>query len=192
MQKYFKIAGLVATLLCVIFMLAACGGDETSQSDVNSSNAALQGQSASSASPSEASEQQEEVVISVHMPDGWDPVKGSVLPVQYMKNTASFMVKEEHFTSDTLNEVVNEALKIYEKSFDNLAVQGDVESVTIDDEEAKKLTFTCTVSDMSMKYLYVYLFAEGKTYVITFGDLADCFDALSEDYETILSEIKFE
>ena len=45
---------------------------------------------------------------------------------------------------------------------------------------------------MSMKYLYAYLIAEGKTYTIIFADLVDSFDALTDDYETILSEIKFE
>ena len=35
-----------------------------------------------------------EVQITVTVPDGWEVVEGSVLPVQYMKNTASFMIKE--------------------------------------------------------------------------------------------------
>ena len=42
-----------------------------------------------------------------------------------------------------------------------------------------------------MKYLYVFLFAADKTYVITFGDQESTFDTLAADYETILSNIKF-
>ena len=42
-----------------------------------------------------------------------------------------------------------------------------------------------------MKFLYVYLFAADKTYVITFGDMESTFDVLSSDYEAILSSIRF-
>jgi hypothetical protein len=118
-------------------------------------------------------------------------VTGSVLAVQYMKNTASFMVKEENFSGSTPDAVVDEALEIYKKSFMNLTVQGSDESVTIDGKEGKKLTFTCEVSKIKMKFLYVYVPVEGKTQVITFGDQADSFDSLSADYETILKNIKF-
>ena len=135
--------------------------------------------------------QQKEITIAVSPPDGWEPVEGSVLSVQYMKNTASFMVKEEPFTSSTLDDVVDEASEIYKNTFDDFAVLGDAESITIDNKEAKKLTFTCVVSNITMKFCYVYLFVEGKTYVITFGDFSESFDSLSSDYETILSNIKF-
>lgn len=131
------------------------------------------------------------VVIEITPPEGWTPVKGSVLPVQYMKGTASFMVKTEPFSSATLDNVVNEALGIYQKSFENLSVKGKVEPVTVDEKDARKLTFTCTVSKMKMKYQYVYLFAADKTYVITFGDQESTFDALAADYENILSSIRF-
>lgn len=131
------------------------------------------------------------VTIEITPPDGWTPVEGSVLPVQYTKGTASFMVKTEPFSSDTLDEVVNEALGVYQKSFDNLKVQGEAEPFTVDEKDARKLTFTCTISKMNMKYLYVYLFAVDKTYVITFGDQESTFDTLAADYETILSNIHF-
>jgi predicted small lipoprotein YifL len=131
------------------------------------------------------------VTIEITPPDGWTKNEGSVLPVHYMKDTASFMVKEEPFDSATLDDVVDEALGIYQKSFDNLKVQGEIEPLTVDEKDARKLAFTCTVSKMSMKYLYVYLFAADKTYVITFGDQESTFDTLAADYETILSNIKF-
>lgn len=131
------------------------------------------------------------VTIEITPPEGWTKNEGSVLPVHYMKGTASFMVKAEPFAGTTLDDVVNEALAIYQKSFDNLNVQGEVETLTVDEKDARGLTFTCTVSNMNMKYLYVYLFAADKTYVITFGDFADSFDSLSADYTAILSNIKF-
>ena len=143
---------------------------------------------ADTASPNK---QEGAVAIEITPPDGWTPVEGSVLPVQYMKGTASFMVKSEPFSGATLDDVVDESLGMYQKSFDNLKVQGEAEPLTVDEKDARKLTFTCTVSKMNMKYLYVYLFAADKTYVITFGDQESTFDTLAADYETILSNIKF-
>ena len=131
------------------------------------------------------------VTIEITPPDGWKPVEGSVIPVQYMKGTASFMVKSEPFSSATLDDVVNEALEIYQNSFDNLQVQGEVEPLTVDEKDARKLVYTCTIGNIDSKFLYVYLFAAGKTYVITFGDLESTFDTLAADYETILSNIHF-
>jgi hypothetical protein len=90
-----------------------------------------------------------------------------------------------------LDDVVNEAIGIYQKSFENFKADGEAEPLTIDEKDARKLTFTCTISKINMKFLYVYLFAADKTYVITFGDQESTFDALSADYETILSNIKF-
>lgn len=135
--------------------------------------------------------QLQEITIEVTPPEGWTAVEGSVLPVQYMKNTASFMVKEEKYTSTTLDAVVDESLKILQKAFDNFAVKGDTESITVDGKDAKKSTFTCEVSKLNMKFQYTYLFAGGKTYVITFGDMAESFDTLSTDYDSILNNIKF-
>ncbi|NYB73436.1 hypothetical protein HZF24_04715 [Sedimentibacter hydroxybenzoicus DSM 7310] len=136
-------------------------------------------------------DQATELDIVVALPDGWKPVEGSVLEHQYMKNTAGFMIKTENFSGDTLDDVVSEALDIFGRQFDNFAVQGDVEDITISGLEAKKLTFTCEVSKMEMKYTSVYLFAEDETYALTFGDLADSFDSLAADYEAILNGIQF-
>ena len=175
MKKYL----MLSLILILAISLFSCTQKESSESSQTSEPVA------------ETTDQDEEVTIEVSPPEGWELNKDSVLPVHYMKNTASFMTKVEPFTSDTLDGVVDEALGIYKDTFDNLAVQGDVETITVDGKEAKKLLFTCTVSGADMKYLYVYLFVEGDVYVITFGDLADSFDSLSDDYTTILKDIKF-
>lgn len=190
------------TLFFILIMtvsLCACGqkglepqpdtsgapGVSTSKAETDNSNNGTDTDAASQ------EKQEGAVVIEITPPDGWKPVEGSALPVQYMKGTASFMVKAEPFSSATLDDVVNEALEMYKKSFQNLSVQGEVEPLTVDEKDARKLTFTCTVSKLNMKYLYVFLFAADKTYVITFGDQESTFDTLAADYETILSNIKF-
>ena len=146
----------------------------------------------SSEAPSQtAGSETGEVTIQITPPEGWAPVAGSVLDVQYMKNTASFMVKAESFASDTLEAVVQEALGIYEGAFDNVEAQGEPEKITVDGRDAMKLVFTCDISNMKMEYEYVYLFAGGSIYVITFGDLTDTFNSLAADYEAILNSIQF-
>lgn len=191
MKKIFALA----LMLVMTLSFVACGKNASSPpDDGGNSNATQTSQIDNSGTdatdvPSGQLETSDIKVI-MELPDGWEPVKDSVLEHQYMKNTASFMVKTENFTSDTLDAVVGEALEIYTKTFDDLKAQ-DIEKITVDGKEARKLTFTCAVSNMDMKYLYVYLFAGGKTYVLTFGDLLDSFDSLVADYEAILDNIQF-
>ena len=125
-------------------------------------------------------------------PSGWEPVEGSVIPVQYLKDTTSFMVKTENFQSTALDDVISEAKGAFEGSFEGVAYAGDAESITVDGKDARKLIFTCEVSGMQMKYEYVYLVAGGSVYAITFGGSADTFDSLLADYEQILTDICFQ
>ena len=194
MKKYLSLF----ILLIMAVSLCACGqkgsAPPAGASGTPGASAPIsktENSSSEAADTASQNKQEGAVTIEITPPDGWKPVEGSVLPVQYMKGTASFMVKTEPFGSATLDDVVNEALGMYQKSFDNLVVQGEVEPLTVDEKDARKLTFTCTVSTLDMKYLYVFLFAADKTYVITFGDQESTFDTLAADYETILSNIKF-
>lgn len=131
--------------------------------------------------------------ISVTVPDGWAVVGGSILPAQYMKNTASFLAKEEpSFQSKDLAGVVAEAKSMFETAFDNVTYVGSDEDITVDNKDAKKFTFTCEISGMQMKYTYVFMFVNNSVYAITFADLATTFDSLASDYNTILGNISFQ
>lgn len=178
--------------LCVVLMavLPGCSSPKTPAPEQKSAG---QGQSEPSAQPTTpATSQTQKTKIQITPPAGWQPVAGSVLPVQYMKNTASFMVKKENFSGKTLEDVVREAKGYFEKSFQDVKYIGPSEKITIGGIDAQKIMFTCKVSGMQMKYEYVYLFAGGGVYAITFGDLADSFDSLSADYKQILSDIRFQ
>lgn len=133
----------------------------------------------------------EETKISISPPSGWEPVAGSVLPVQYLKNTASFMVKKENFSGKTVDDVVKQAKEGFQKVFEKVMYEGETKTITVDSLDARKIVFTCTVSGIQMKYEYVYLFVGENVYAITFGDLANTFDSLSADYEQILKDIRF-
>lgn len=191
-------------LLCtfvIVLSLCACGQKEalatpkshsTSVSENRNSEAASMPTDAGSDPDTDPLEKEAgTVVIEVTPPDGWEKNEASVLPVHYMKGTASFMVKAEPFVGATLDDVVDEALAMYKNSFENVSVIGEIEPATVNEKDARKLTFTCTVSNMNMKYLYVYLFAADQCYVITFGDLESSFDTLTADYEAILDNIQF-
>lgn len=172
----------IAVLIMCVFLIASCGDNETTTTG---------GEDSIQDNPQTSESSTKEVEIMVTVPEGWEVVEGSVAPVQYMKGTASFIVKSEPFQSDTLDKVVAEALEIYKESFDNLQQQGQIETLLVDGKDARKNIFTCDFSGMSMKFEYIYLFVEKKVYVITFGDLASTFDSLSVDYETIVNQIKF-
>jgi len=165
---------VLAIFMAIFLVLTGCNDESSSPADANPAEPAAT------------------VNISIVPPEGWEPVEGSVLQVQYLKGTASFMVKDENFTGDALDAVVEEAKEIFTGSFDNVEYLGEPEYITVDGKDGVKLLFTCEISSMKMKYEYVYLFVGDDVYAITFGDLADNFDKLSADYEAILGAIKFE
>ncbi len=172
--------------LILTIILGAC-----SQSSTTSTKAPYSQTLASTTTPSKSTSAATSGVISVKItpPSGWKQNTESVLPVHYMKNTASFMVKIEKFSSKTVDGVVEEAKKAFDKAFDNVSYIGNAQSINIDGFDARKITFTCTVSKMKMKYQYVYLIAGGDVYAITFGDLESSFDSLTADYSKILTDI---
>ncbi|MEA5051483.1 MAG: hypothetical protein VB021_08475 [Oscillospiraceae bacterium] len=175
--------------LLIVLALAACGakgapaaGEPAGETDNTAAAGAQDGGQEKQAG---------EVVIEVTPPEGWVKNEASVLPVQYQKGTATFMVKEEAFSGETLDDVMSEALSMFEDTFQNFAVEAEPEALTIDGKDARGVTFTCTVSGLEMKYRYVYLFAADRTYLIAFGDFAGTFDELAGDYEAILGNIRF-
>ncbi len=186
-----KIIWIVVITLCISILTTACGENSQTTNKTNN-NETVQPENPTKVTETTQAPQSSKVKISDAIPDGWESVEGSVLPVQYMKETASFMIKKEMFTADTLDGVVDEAKAIFDKTFDNVKYQGDTEAIQIDGKEAQKIVFTCEVSKMNMKYMYVYVFVGNDLYAITLGNLAENFDSLSTDYETILTKIKFE
>jgi len=183
-----KLIALCLSLIMTI-MLGSCG---TQKSSSDSKKPIGEVEDSSNTPTANTTETQKEAKIVISPPEGWNPIAGSVLPVQYMKNTASFMVKKEPFNSENIDDVVKEAKSIFERTFDNVKYAGEVENITVDGIDARKMIFTCKVSNLQMKYEYVYLFVEGSVYAITFGDIENNFDSLCSDYEQILNGIKFE
>lgn len=180
---------ILSILLCflIIAMVAGCSKNNTS-STASSDTSSTQSNSSNSTKPSEDSK----LKVSVTLPDGWKAVEGSSIEYHYMKNTASFMVKEETlYRGDTLDKVADEAIEIFKKSFNNLELVGNREQIKVGGFDAVKLSFTCEVSKINMKYTYVYLFLNNKVCAITFGDKVDTFDSLSQDYTYILDHISF-
>jgi hypothetical protein len=172
-----------------MIVVSACSSQKTPVEDQKAAgkeqaSSAVQPQSTPAANKTEAK-------INIVPPSGWKPVEGSVLQVQYMKNTASFMVKSEPFTQKNIDDVAAEAQKIFTNTFSKVNFAGKAEAITVDGKDARKIVFTCEVSGMQMKYEYVYVFVGKEVYAITFGDLAASFDSLSADYEQILKDISF-
>ena len=192
------VAGILA--LVFAFSFSACGGDSEIPVSAPAEETAPTEEIApteenvpavTEIAPAEESAASEAAQITVTLPEGWARVEGSVLEHQYMKGTASFMLKPENYTGETLDDVVAEALEILGGAFGQLETEGDPETITVDGRDARKVTFTCTVSGLEMKYTYVFVFVGDETYVFTFGDFAGTFDSLTADYDQILSGTKF-
>ena len=185
---------LITICLSMIFLITLCScgtQNESGENPVSSGQTATEGKNTAAASAESLSDDKQ-IQIEIIPPSGWEPVAGSVLPVQYINNTTSFMVKEEsYFQSTTIDDVVVEAKAAFENTFDEVAYIGETESITVDGNDAIKILFTCKISDIQMKYEYVYLLIGGAIYAITFGGPSDTFDTLSADYEQILSDIRF-
>ena len=174
---------IILTILVIltILLLASCGNRNSYDFSKKASEISASSGSTSGTTPITSSEK-----LHVTVPDGWNKVEGSVLEHHYMKNTASFMVKKENFYKDTLDDVITEAKSIFQKTFSDYK-DVHMENSKVAGKDARKLVFTCTVSNLSMKYMYVYLFIGSDTYAITFGDQQSTFDNLSADYDTILN-----
>lgn len=171
---------------CLVFCAAGCSAPAGSA--VRSS---VQTDAGRTETSTEAAKSSTAGKIQITPPEGWKSVAGSPLEVQYLKGTASFMVKPERFSGASLDEVVTEAEEIYRKSFHDYTAAGEPGQITVDGKEARKLTFTCTIGKIAMKFMYVYLFAGNQTYVITFGDQESTFGAIEPDIDIILKNIRF-
>ena len=198
-----KIAILCLSLATAL-SVTACQPKNTNASESSSSAAASSETTETSKETTAASTAEEteaettttaaapvDVTITADMPDGWEPVEGSVALLQYMKNTSSFIVtKELYFESTQLDEIVTESKEVFSKSFDNVVYEGDPETLTVAGQEARQIIFTCDISDLTFKYRIVYVSVGGNVFSLLFADLAESFDDMNADYDAILSGIQ--
>lgn len=134
------------------------------------------------------------IKFNVSLPDGWEYVNGSVLEHQYLKGTASFMIKEETVLNNMqLNEAVEKAMEVIGSSFDNVSFSEPI-SMQIDGNDALSITFSYAISvgntTIYMKMQSIYLLVNQKCQLISFGDQEQLFDRLDNDITFILANIK--
>ncbi len=139
--------------------------------------------------------QQKKMKITVSLPSGWEKVQGSVLEHQYLKNGASFMIKEEFAANGmTLDEAVKKAKEQIGKYFKNVVFAND-EQIKVNGHNAQSITFTYAMNigknELKMKMNSIYLIIKNKCYNISLGSIADNFNDLSSDVPQILQGIKF-
>jgi len=139
--------------------------------------------------------QQKKLKITVSLPSGWEKVQGSVLEHQYLKNGASFMIKEEFAVNGmTLDEAVNKTKQQIGKFFNKVEFAHD-EEIKVNGHDAQSITFTYAMNmgknELKMKMNSIYLIIKNKCYNISFGSITDSFNELSSDIPQILQGIKF-
>lgn len=186
-------------LMLLIIVVAGCGGEdsisgaEPSEITNKEGNEAIQEKGNSGGTtPEDKNSSAKDVSVVISPPDGWERVDSLGFLVHYKNSGASFMVKEEPYSGKTLDDVVQQAKEIFEKSFDKVQFPDDVEDLIVDNKNAKKVIFSCEVFDIQMMYQYIFLFIEKDVYVITFGSTAENYETFDSDFKMILDEIRFE
>lgn len=139
--------------------------------------------------------QQKKSDISVSLPDGWAKVEGSVLEHQYLKNGASFMIKEETaLNGKTLNEAVKTAKQNISNYFDDYKLLNE-ETITVDNKEGRSITFSYSVKAggmvLEMTMQTVYVMVKDKCQTLSFGATETEFSNLVTDIQKIIKSIKF-
>ncbi len=139
--------------------------------------------------------QQNKMKITVSLPSGWEKIQGSVLEHQYLKNGASFMIKEEAALNGmALDDAVNKTKQQIGKFFKNVVFTQN-ERLNVIGHDAQGITFIYSSymgkTELKMKMNSIYLIIKNKCYNISFGSMADSFNELSSDIPQILQGIKF-
>ncbi len=187
MRRIFTYAAVFA----VLFTLTACSNQELTDHETVDSSSVNSSESIEDTA-NDIAESSSSPKISITLPEGWSSVDGSSLDVQYMKNSASFILKKESFSGKDLKSVDDEMMQIYTDSFEDVKIVSGPDRIEIDGKEAHKIVCTASISGYDMKYEFVSFFVGKDNYVVTFGDLASSFDSLADDYDTILQGIHFD
>lgn len=179
-------------LLCAAGMalsLSACGGETTTTTAApGETTTAAENVTATTAAPAAGE------TIKIPPPAGWTPNEDTVILAQYMKSTASFMVKTENgLLGKDLDTMAEQAKSQISGAFDNMRYIGGNEKIKVGGKDAVQFVFTCTVASMDFKYAYIYIPAQGNVYSLTFGDLVSTYDGnVAPDFDMILDSITFE
>lgn len=187
---------LISFILFSIILFAACGSQDSAVDSTPPEDAAGSetSENVTETKPvsSEPGTPDGDLKVTVTAPDGWEFRETAGIPINYSKDGASFMIKEEPYSGNTLDEVVEQAKGIFEGSFDNVQYIGGVQDLTVAGMDAKKFVFTCEVFDIGMKYQNVFFFVDRDVYVITCGSTEEAYDSCAADFERLIESVRLE
>jgi hypothetical protein len=126
--------------------------------------------------------------IVIPAPSGWTKVDSSYVVAQYVKDTASFIVKTETFKGKTLEDIAKEDAGYLAKAFDK-AKFAEPKKMQVGGKDAIQFTFTNGEGIASMKFETILIMSGVSTYTITCADLESSFDAVG--FDKIVSSIEF-
>jgi hypothetical protein len=139
--------------------------------------------------------QQKKSSITVSLPEGWTKVEGSVLEHQYLKDGASFMIKEETLLNGkSLNDAVTIAKQQISQYFKDYKLLKE-DGIKVDGKDAKSIVYSYSVQagkmHLQMQMQTIYVMVNGKCQTVSFGSVSKQFDSLASDIELIIKSIKF-
>lgn len=204
-RKVFKVSLLFTVTLCLL-LISGCSsspgsGSQTTQGTSSSEQSSKpQAEQTTAASETKASEtqaakpaQSAQYKITVTPPAGWEPVPGSTALAQYMKGGSSFIVTSDIIPAEAKepDNYVDFVKGEYQDSFKEVSFES-TKNVTIAGMEGRELTYSCTVSELSMKFSIYYVLKDGRAYTFTCASMADTFDGLKGDFEAFMNSVKFQ
>jgi len=198
-MKMLKTLKVTALFIIFAYMLLASGCGSPAKSDNNSKPAKTESSTAETSKTGQKDSQTPTAApagnpkITVTAPAGWNKVEGSTAIIQYLKEGSSFIVTADNMPSDsqTPDTFADYVKGRFNKTFNGVKFES-TENIKIAGIEGRKISFTCQVSGIIMKYNAYYAFKDKKAYTFTCGTLADKFDGLKGDYEAFMSSVKFE
>ncbi len=129
--------------------------------------------------------------INVTAPDGWEENSSPTFIARYTKGDAFFLVAEEtFFSSNDLDTVAEEATTTLLAVFENAALDGDVEDISIDGYDGRRFILTSTINGVPTTSSYTYIVLGDRVFSLVFSQTSDLWPSFTDDEETFLSGIR--
>ncbi len=131
--------------------------------------------------------------LALEPPAGWDRAEDSFFLAKFTKGTATFLVSEESFFSESdLGDVVSEAKQMLTGVFDEVVFVGEADTRSIDGHEGRHFLMTCLVNGVPVTSSYTYLALNGTIYSFILSETSDLWPELVPEEDVLFANIEIQ
>lgn len=132
-------------------------------------------------------------LITLDAPSGWSRIEDSFFLEKLVKGSATFLISEESFFSDSnLEHVISESKQMLTGVFDEVVFEGEVDSRSIDGNEGQHFLMTCLVNGVPVTTSYTYLSIDGKVYSFILSETSDIWPEISAEEDALFSGVSIQ